>query len=159
MEISGSIAASTEVAVHGSGTLILSGLSPAFSGSGRIKDSASLTLGNIGGTGTALLTLDSSLDNGAGVAFEETFGKLTLASHSVIDFGNGNLGAILRFAESQGNLWTGTLSIYNWTGSTVAGGGTDQIFFGGNQFSLTPAQLAQITFYSDAGTEIGRAHV
>jgi len=44
------------------------------------------------------------------------------------------------------------LSIYNWSGSTVAGEGIDQLFFGTNQFSLTSEQLAQITFYSDAGT-------
>jgi len=158
LNISGSISASSEVAVHSSGTLVLSGASDYFGGVGRIADNTPLTLGDAEGTGTgALLKIDNSFDSDASQApFEETIGALTLASDAVIDLGTGSYGSILRFAESQGHLWTGTLHIYNWTGTVGAGGGLDQIFFGSDVDGLTTAQLAQILFYSgEGGTPLG----
>ncbi len=34
----------------------------------------------------------------------------------------------------------------------AGGGGTDQIYFGNDSTGLTPTQLSQINFFSDAGT-------
>ncbi len=52
----------------------------------------------------------------------------------------------MHFANSSVGAWTGTLSISNWDGQT-SGGGTDQIFVGGNSYSgLTHAQLNAIKF-------------
>ncbi len=81
----------------------------------------------------------------------ETVGTLTLSGggNSVIDLGTGT--SFLTFADSSGVAWTGTLSIWNWSGAW-GGGGTDRLFFGnGSGTGLTGAQLASITLYSDSG--------
>jgi hypothetical protein len=83
-------------------------------------------------------------------SFSETVGALTLSANSEIDL--GFTSGILRFAASNLSTWTGTLSIYNWSGNP-AGGGTDQVFFGSNSSGLTSGQLGQINFYS--GTTVG----
>ena len=123
----GVLTATTSVAVNSGGTLMLGG-------SNQINDSAGLSLN--GGTFNA---------NG----FSETLGALTLTNDSVIDFG-GPGSSILTFAGSTG-LWTAnkTLSIWNWSGNTLIGGGTDQLRFVGNGLDAT--QLAHIDFYSDGG--------
>jgi len=156
LDISGSLSGDSAVSVNSRGTLVLSGLSFFRFGDGRISDSKTLTLGSAGSTDNAFLKIDNSLDSLSSVPFEETIGSLSLAGNAVLDLGTGEAGTILQFAESQGNLWSGTLSIYNWTGTVGVGGGDDQIFFGDNQFGLTEAQLAQITFYSDTGEMLGK---
>ncbi|MHA3774138.1 autotransporter-associated beta strand repeat-containing protein [Verrucomicrobiota bacterium sgz303538] len=141
--VSGSIAGSGSVTVQNSGSLLLGGTSD------RIKDTALVTLGGGTGTGPATLKLDNSLGQ-----ISETVGALTLASSSILDFGTGSAGAILNFADSSFQSWTGTLSIYNWTL------GKDQLFFGNSDFALTEPQLNSIIFYSDAGTtSLGSASI
>ena len=93
----------TSIAVNSGGTLLLGGTG------NRIADSAPITLA--GGT-----------FNTAG--FSETVGALTLSASSIIDMGAGV--SILHFADSHLASWTGTLSIWNWSGNPVIGGGTDQ---------------------------------
>jgi autotransporter-associated beta strand protein len=80
-------------------------------------------------------------------------GPMSLASSSIIDLASTD---ILHFAASGGQTWSGTLSIYNWNGTPTAGGGLEQILFGTDttSTSLTAAQLAQINFYSDAGSTL-----
>ena len=51
-------------------------------------------------------------------------GALTLSASSIINMGSGS--SIIAFAGSSAQTWTGTLSIYNWSGTPVTGGGTDQ---------------------------------
>src|SRR5213079_812282 len=75
---------------------------------------------------------------------------LTLSATSVINMGASN--SILAFANSSAQTWTGTLSIYNWTGTPVTGNGTDQLYFGNDSTGLTTAQLGEINIYSDNGT-------
>ena len=103
--------------------------------SDRITDSVNVSLG--GGT----------LASGG---FNETVGTLTLASSSIIDFGNAT--SVVRFASSSGVSWTAgqTLIITNWTGS-YAGGGPDQLFFGSAITALTGSQLGQIQFTDSSG--------
>ena len=139
--VSGSINNSAQVSVN-SGTLLLGG-------SNKIADTAALQLG--GGT-----------FNTAG--FSETVGALTLTATSTIDLANLNTNNALRFAASNGNTWTGTLNIWNWSGTALAAGGgnagseLDQIFFGSSNTALTSEQLSQISFFSDAGaTNLGSA--
>jgi autotransporter-associated beta strand protein len=79
---------------------------------------------------------------GAGV------GALTLSSNSVIDLANTS---VLHFADSSGQAWSGTLSIYNYSGIPFAGNGSEQLLFGSNGSGLTQAQLNSISFYSGAG--------
>ena len=96
------------------------------------------------------MTLNGGTFNTGG--FSETLGVLTLSLSSVIDMGAGN--SILHFLDSSAATWTGTLSIWNWSGNTL-GGGTDQLYFGnGSGTGLTTSQLTQVKFYSDAGTTI-----
>ncbi len=95
-------------------------------------------------------------------------GVLTIGNGTnILDFGAGNTGAIFDFADSSAATWTGTLSVYDWSGGyptsydpttqrgTTGGDGLDQLFFGSDgtaNHGLTLSQLQDITFYSDAGT-------
>lgn len=74
-------------------------------------------------------------------------GALTMNSSSVIDLTGTS---IFHFSNSSGSTWTGTLSIWDWSG-LAAGGGTEQILFGGDATGLSAAQLLQVSFYSDGG--------
>src|SRR5207248_2592259 len=47
-----------------------------------------------------------------------------------------------------------TLSIYDWTGTPVTGGGLEQILFGGDVTGLSPTQLTELNFYSDQGSTL-----
>jgi autotransporter-associated beta strand protein len=130
-------ASASGVTVNTGGTLLLSG-----SGN-RIGDAVPMTLA--GGT-----------FNTGGLS--ETLGVLTLSASSVIDFGAGT--SVLNFANSSGASWTGTLSVWNWTGyaanadpnDPIGSGNTDGLFFGADATGLTSAQLSQIQFFSDSGT-------
>ena len=82
--------------------------------------------------------------------FNETVGALTLSSSSVIDLADG--ASILHYADSSAIGWTGTLSVWNWTGTMFTGGGADQLIFGNSAGGLAGAQVAQVNFYSGAGT-------
>lgn len=82
-------------------------------------------------------------------------GAVSLTSNSIIDL---TATSLLHFANSSANTWTGTVSIYNWSGTPLLGNGTEEILFGTNALSLTVAQLGQINFYSDSGsTFLGNA--
>ena len=85
----------------------------------------------------------------AGTTVTPGMGAVTLSSNSIIDFGGG--ASVIAFADSSTQTWTGTLSIYNWSGA-VGGNGTDQLYFGTDATGLTATQLGQIAFYSDSGT-------
>jgi autotransporter-associated beta strand protein len=86
--------------------------------------------------------------------FSDQLGTLTLTQDSIIDFGGGD--SILTFADSSAQAWdpNATLTIINWGGIAIEGGGADQLFFGGNDSGLTQTQLGQIVFadYPGFGT-------
>ena len=136
---SGRLSGTSTITVNSGGTLLLSGSSL---WTDRINDIADMTLD--GGTfNTGGLSEHGATNNTAGI------GKLTLLSSSIIDMGSGS--SIIAFTKSAGT-WHGTLSIYNWSGTPVTGGGTDQLYFGMNGDGLKNPQLDQIQFYSGAGT-------
>ena len=115
LQVSGSISGSSNVVVNTGGTLLFGGTS----GTDRINTSA--PVGLKGGT---LLT----------AGFSETAGILSLSGSStasVINLGAGAGVSVLQFAASNGGAGWGsnTLAVWNWTGN-IAGGGTDQVFFG-----------------------------
>ena len=130
LQVSGSISGSSNVVVNTGGTLLFGGTS----GTDRINNSAPVNLN--GGT---LLT----------AGFSETAGILSLSGSStasVIDLGAG--ASVLQFAASNGGPGWGsnTLAVWNWTGN-IAGGGTDQVFFGTTtNTGLTSGQLANVSF-------------
>jgi autotransporter-associated beta strand protein len=105
----------------------------------RINNSATISLA--GGT----FKLNGVSEGTAGSA---GLGALSLTSSSTINLSNTSL---LHFAASNLQSWSGTLSIYNWSGTPLTGGGAEQLLFGSNSSALTAAQLSHFQFYSDAG--------
>jgi autotransporter-associated beta strand protein len=130
----------SSITVNTGGTLLLSN-----SGTiDRINDNATMKL-NGGTFNTGGLSEHGAANNDFGI------GALTLQSSSIIDMASG--ASIIAFANSSLQTWTTgqTLSIWNWSGTTITGGGTDQLYFGNTIAGLTPAQLLEFQFYSDNG--------
>jgi hypothetical protein len=101
-----------------------------------------ITLGNNTTSTVGTLSFNSN--------YNGTIGALTLSANSIIDMGNYNIGA--EFADLVMGIYN--LSIYNWTGTTLWGGGNgvgdqDRISFGGG---LSDSELGRISFYSDFGS-------
>ena len=134
------------ITVNSSGTLLM-GANNQVATSASIKMSGgTLDAGGFSqGTGGAPTTPNSGT---VGI------GALTLNSSSTIDLTGTS---VLHFANSNSLLgnsstWSGTLSIWDWSGTAATGGGAEQILFGGDVTGLSSAQLAEIQFYSGAGT-------
>ena len=139
----GALGGTSSIVVNQGGTLL-------FTASGipttdRINNSSTMTLN--GGTFNTGGFSERGL---AGATVTPGMGTVTLLSNSVIDLGGG--ASVIAFSNSSAQAWTGTLSIYNWSGTPGGGNGTDQLFFGTDATGLTTAQLGQIAFYSDSGT-------
>jgi autotransporter-associated beta strand protein len=130
--------ANTSAVTVNSGSTVLLTQSGATASTDRINNSATVNLA--GGT-LKLNGVSEGTSAAAGV------GALTLASSSKINLAGTSL---LHFAASNGQTWSGTLSIYNWSG-TLTGGGAEQLLFGTSAQGLTPLQLSEFQFYSDAG--------
>jgi autotransporter-associated beta strand protein len=81
-------------------------------------------------------------------------GSLTLSASSTLNLGSGS--STLAFSSSSGSAWTSgqSLSITNWSGN-LSGGGTDRIYFGTSNTTLTSTQLSQITFVNPTGLAAG----
>jgi len=138
----GALGATSNIVVNAGGTLLLSQSGSATND--RINNSSTMTLN--GGTFNTGGLSEHEL---SGVAVTPGIGALTLSSSSIIDLGAG--ASVLAFANSSAQAWVGSLSIYNWSGTPVAGHGVDQLYFGTDSTGLTADQLGQIAFYSDAG--------
>src|ERR1700736_6689475 len=139
----GSLGGTSSIVINAGGTLLLS--QPGSATTDRINNSSTMTLN--GGT---FNTAGLSEHNLSGATITPGIGALPLSSNSILDLGAG--ASILAFANSSAQTWSGTLSIYNWSGTPVVGKGTDQLYFGTDSTGLTATQLSQIAFYSDSGT-------
>ncbi len=137
------LGATSGIIVNAGGTLLLS--QPGALTTDRINNSSTMSLN--GGTFATGGHSEFAL---TGSTVTAGIGALTLASSSVIDLGSGS--SILAFANSSLQAWTGVLSIYNWTGTPITGGGVDQLYVGTDSTGLTAEQLSQVVFYSDSGT-------
>ena len=133
------------ITINGGGTLALSDNTT----SNHLNDSATITLagGKIQLNGV-----------GEGTHAAAGAGMLSLTSNSVIDLASTSLIHFLA-SNTLAGTWAGNaLSIWNWNGIPLTGGGLEQILFGTDSTALTVAQLAAITFYSDSGlTSLGTA--
>jgi hypothetical protein len=150
----GRLASTSGITVNSGGTLLLAQSGAASND--RINDSATMTL-NANGSSTVAFNTGGLSEHGASNN-TAGIGALTLSSTSIIDLGSA--ASIVAFADSHLSTWTGTLKIYNWTGTPYTGNGADELFFGNNNTTnaLSSAQLADIVFYSDSGiTQIGSA--
>ena len=141
-DAAGALGSTSAIVVNSGGSLLLSQSGSATTN--RINDSSTMTLN--GGT---FNTGGLSEHNLSGNAITPGMGAVTLLASSIIDMGDG--ASVLAFANTSAQAWTGTLTILNWTGTPLTGGGTDQLFFGTDSSGLTETQLSQIAFYSDEG--------
>ncbi len=91
---------------------------------------------------------------------DEVLGTLTLDSNSVLDLGDNSTvnNSVIHYADSSSTTWTTSsgnfLSVLNWSGNT-SGNGTDQLYFGTSNTSLTTSQLGRILFYNPVGLTPG----
>jgi len=125
-----------------SGITITTGGTLMVSANASIGSTSNITLNSTAtGNGTAAALVFSSTYNG-------TVGALVLNANSIFDLGSDPTGVQVHFSSITG-LNTYTLSVYNWTGTTLWEGGTgnntDQIYAGN---SLNTTELNNISFYS-----------
>jgi len=168
--LSGTISGTGALTKNGGGTLTLNGTNT-YNGStivnaGTLNANSTNALGSnntVQVTGGTLLvtaddaingmtvTLNSTSTDVAGLAFDGTYSglvdNLTLSKNSIIDLGDGSVSIMFdTFVMS-----TYTLDIYNWTGTTLWGGGTgndtDRVYYGPD---LSDVTLANIRFHSGA---------
>jgi len=146
----GALHGTSSVTVNSTGTLLL-GNSASHFGS-----STGITLA--GGT----FNTGGFNDGPTGGASGSTanIGTLTLSTNSsIIDFGSGNNGSNLLVSNMTETSGTYSLAIYDWSGTTNgASGGSDngattndRLLFTTDP-GLTSGELADISFYSGAGT-------
>jgi autotransporter-associated beta strand protein len=142
------VAGATAAALAGTSGLAVGSATFTLGKSNQVNNAAPVTL--TGGTLNTAGFSEGSFDaSGNGVA---GLGALTVAATSTVDLGAGS--SVLAFADSSAATWAGStaLNVYNWTGTPDLGGGADRLYFGSSAAGLTPAQLAEIKFFSDAGT-------
>jgi fibronectin-binding autotransporter adhesin len=175
LTISGGVGGTGGVTKNGTGSLVLSG-SNTYSGTtvvnaGTLEAAHANALGTnatvtVNG-GSLLVSADDAINgknltlnsaatgNGtaASLVFSGTYngtaGTLTLGQDSIIDLGEGSV--VLHFSDLA--MGFHNLSIYNWTGTTLWGGGdgnnTDQFYI---DRELTSGELDRISFYSGIDT-------
>jgi autotransporter-associated beta strand protein len=130
----GALGSTSGIMINTGGTLLVSA-------NASIGSTSNITMNSTTtGDGTAASLVFSSSYNG-------TVGNLTLSTNAIFDLGADPDGVKIHF--SNVTLNGHTLSIYNWTGTTLWGGGdgnnTDQIYAGN---FLDAGDLARVSFYS-----------
>ncbi len=132
-------------AIAGSGIIINTGGTLMLGASNQIGSSTTMNLA--GGT-FATNGFSEGSSSTAGL------GTLTLSNSSTLNLGAGS--SVIAFADSHSTAWTAgqSLSVTNWSGN-LTGGGTDQLFFGSSNTTLTSTQLSEITFVNPSGLAAG----
>jgi len=128
-----------------SGIMVNTGGTLLISANGSLGSTSNITMNSTStGNGTVAALKFSSSYNG-------TVGALVLDYNSIFDLGTDATGVQIHFSSIFLNGYT--LSIYNWTGTTLWEGGTgnntDQIYAGN---TLDAGDLNRISFYSGLDT-------
>ncbi len=157
LALTGPVTGTADIEKRGSGTLLLSGAS-SYVGETKISGGTLL----LGASNVIPNNSQVSLNGGrlamGSTGFDDRAGVFVLQNSSVIDFGNGtqngqSASSVLTFATTNFSTWSGTLSIWNWTGGALQ----DQLIFLSHTGSPLPYQ---VQFYSDNGiTPIGTGGV
>ena len=140
----GSLSGTTGVTVNSGGTLLMNN-----NANNVINATTPAPLAVDGGT----VALGSTVSGK-----NQTFASLTLSGASTLDFGTGAAGNALTFTNS--GAFTGTLNVFNWSGTLYDPSATDNGFIGDtqdrflftNDSGYSAMQLGNISFFSDAGT-------
>jgi hypothetical protein len=136
----------------GSATVTLTNLLT-VNGYTTLAASSVLTLGanNLLSNSSPILLDGGTFRTGATTGFSETVDVLTVSNSSIIALGTG--AHTLTFAASDGVSWSGaSLTVSGWTGTPGSSGTAGRIFFGSSAGTLTPAELAKISFTGFPGT-------
>jgi len=157
--------------VSGTGSVILSG-NNTFTGtttvaSGTLQADAAGALGGTTGItvatgGTLLLSASSATSNSTTLALSggtvalnpatgvsNALGALTLTANSIIDFGAITTGTNILTLGGVAS-WSGTLSIWNWSGIPYSAGGTDRLMV--SSTAGWDVNLGNINFFTGSGT-------
>jgi autotransporter-associated beta strand protein len=146
LEVIGALSGTTSTQINSGGTLLLN------NNANNIVNTA--VVANVAGGTLAVGNLVTGKN--------QNLASLTLSGASILDFGSGAAGNQMTFGSSGG--FTGTLAIWNWTGSLYSSLDSDTGTLGDGQdrfvFNTTTGwsggQLGSIQFYSDAGvTQVG----
>ena len=142
LNVSGSIAGTSNVAVNGGGTLLLGA-------SNVINNAATVGLGTVGLGGGTFNTGGFS----EGDVTTNGLGALTLSVSSTLDFGAGT-GSQLWFSGVAGHTASTILSILNWSGTAFQAGGAtdDRLIFAGSASTFTSVfNQADVSFNGTFG--------
>src|SRR5438105_2982668 len=124
----GALGSTSAITINSGGTLLLSNSGT----SDHINNAASITL-NGGTLNTGGVSEHGAANNTPGL------GVLTLQTYSIIDMASG--ASIIAFTDSHLASWSGSLAIYNWSGTPKTGSGTDRLYFGADTSGLSTSQL------------------
>jgi T5SS/PEP-CTERM-associated repeat protein/autotransporter-associated beta strand protein len=159
--LSGSIGSSGGLTKSGTGALTVSGIGT-YAGPTTINSGTMILSGSLSGTASVSVndaTVDLAAPGAINSAARITLSNgvlnaqnnplraadLTTTGASTLDLGVDSNAAILTFAASNSDAWTGTLTIEDWNGYQD-GNGPDQVSFGASSSGLTAGQLADIQF-------------
>ena len=146
LTISGAIDGAGGLIKAGAGTAIISNTANTFTGNVTI-DAGTFELGasNVIPDSNDIVLGGGTFNSGG---FSETAGNLTLSQNSVVDLAAG--ASILDFEDFIDTA--AQIDIWNWSGTTGTGAGTDQLIFDITTFgSLSAGQLAKFRFFSGSG--------
>lgn len=105
-----------------------------------------LTASEVINNNSQIILSGGNLKTGNTIGYSETTGVLQLTEDSKIVLGTGN--HTLHFSDSNLINWvvSKTILITGWSGIASQSGSSGKVYFGTDEYALTPQQLSQISF-------------